>query len=858
MAAIKQGNKPLQAFMMAAVALPGMVALPGTQADGLLETQIQYGHYEESGRAFWAGPTGELEKPDPFRADTMRTNTLIGFGETTTLGIMLSQDIWSGATPYITSPEGFIDTSTGASAFVAADKSGAGARVDRTTLTPLNLQGSPLVPEPALVNLMASASAEIRNEGRFTLTHGWETFALDVSAGVSDEPDYHATTFGTAGRWDFNQKLSTVSAGLSQTRSRVDADLGPVNEYVDYSLYTQGNGGAHIDIGNSVGLVNGAPSETLETARFRGDREDLSTSLGFSQVLGRDTVFSADFNYLHSTGFLENPHKLVLMGFANPATPPVFDYLFTTLFAMPENRPDTHNQSTLNTHLTQYFAAPDAALHLDYSYSRDDWGIKSQAVEVDWVQALDDGWTVTPRFRYYTQNEADFYQPYFIFREAYPQSPGNPGQLDYSQLPVDAWSSDQRLSGFGARSVGLIISRKFENNLKLEIGFEDYRHAGSLKAGGGGEDSFADFDSRSVNIGLSMDFDSASEKKRSHSNSKQDHHAHQHHSGADAPAGVMNAHMMNQPGDVMVDYSYMYSQQQGDMMHGSSKVSDAEILARCGNLGCPVTPEKMTMQMQMLHVMYAPTENINLMLMTQLVSMDMENRVLAGGYYTPVGGHNHDDMDLSGHSSGGFGDTTAAVLVQLMRKPDHEIHLGLGVNIPTGSVDETMHSHGGEYMDYGMQTGSGTWDFLPSLTYTGHAMPWSWGAQLSGIVREDSHNESGYTLGNVGQGTLWTSYQLTEHVSASLRGLHTVQGDIRGELSGKTSQLRPQHNTTDLGDNYGGRYTDIGLGLNVAVPGREMQGDSIGLEWLAPVHENVNGDQLERKGSLTLRWKMMF
>lgn len=858
--------------MLAAIALPGVTPV-AAQADGLQETQIQFGHYEENGRTFWAGPTGELEEPESLRADTIRTNTLIEMGDATTLGIALSQDIWSGATPYITAPEGFIDTSTGASAFVAADKSAAAARVDRVTLTPLNLRGMPLEPEPQLVNLMTSASAETRTEGNFVVSHAWDTFSLDLMAGVSDEPDYHSTTWGTGGDWSFNQKLTTLSGSVSHTSSDIDADLGPVNPYVDYGLYTQGGSGPHIDIEGVPGLTGGVVSNDTKTAFFRGEREDLASNIGLTQVLGKNTTLSANVNYIHSTGFLENPHKMVLMGFANPATPPFFDYLFTTLFAVPEKRPDTHDQSTLNTHLAHYFAVPDAALHLDYSYSRDDWGIKAQAVETRWEQSLGNNWTITPRYRYYTQNAADFYQPYFIFRQAYPRSPVSPDQLDFSKVPVDDWSSDQRLSGFGTRSIGLVITKRFANNLKLEIGYEDYRHAGDLKSGDGGEDSFADFDASSFNIGLSMDFVSAAEESRakanSHSGNGHDgvHSHHAHHRGADAPAGVMNAHMMNQPGDVMVEYNYMYSRQQGDIMHGSRTATDAEIVARCGSPGCPVTPEKMTMQMQMLHLMYAPAENINLMLMTQLVSMDMENRILDGGYYTPVGGHNHGDMDLSGHSSGGFGDTTAAVLLQVFRNPEHEVHLSLGLNIPTGSTDEKMHSHGGEYMDYGMQTGSGTWDILPGITYTGIHNQWSWGGQLSGIVREDSENDEGYTLGNTFQGTVWGSYRLNDVFSASLRGIHTVQGDIDGELQGVTAVIdasgnvsypRPQHNTTDLSDNYGGQYTDVGVGINIAIPGREMQGDSIGIEWLAPVHDDVKGYQLERDGSLTFSWKMMF
>ena len=65
------------------------------------------------------------------------------------------------------------------------------------------------------------------------------------------------------------------------------------------------------------------------------------------------------------------------------------------------------------------------------------------------------------------------------------------------------------------------------------------------------------------------------------------------------------------------------------------------------------------------------------------------------------------------------------------------------------------HQEDRGYTHYGMQLGSGTWDFLPSLTYTGACRRVSFGAQASGTVRLEHENDSGYALGDVFQASAW-------------------------------------------------------------------------------------------------------
>jgi hypothetical protein len=68
------------------------------------------------------------------------------------------------------------------------------------------------------------------------------------------------------------------------------------------------------------------------------------------------------------------------------------------------------------------------------------------------------------------------------------------------------YSSDFRLSGFGAFSASLSISKRFLDRFTARAGFEHYVHRADLKLGGRTESSFADFDFYLLNASFNMHF----------------------------------------------------------------------------------------------------------------------------------------------------------------------------------------------------------------------------------------------------------------------------------------------------------------------------------------------------------------
>ncbi len=334
-----------------------------------------------------------------------------------------------------------------------------------------------------------------------------------------------------------------------------------------------------------------------------------------------------------------------------------------------------------------------------------------------------------------------------------------------------------------------------------------------------------------------------------------------------APAGVMVDHM-HKAGEWMVGYRYGYSRADGDTLNGTKSVDDHDIRHNACLLHgedphdhanhnhCAMKQSKMTMQMHMLDIMYAPTDWLTLMVMPMWMTMDMTmspvEGAMGGGH--GHGGHGGHGGHMGSHSHGvdGFGDTIFGALVNLSKGHGYSLHTGLMFSAPTGSTTETGPS--GNLTHYMMQLGSGTWDFQPSLTYNGRAGRWSWGAQMSGIIRLEDENDEGYRLGDVFQATGWGAYRLTDWLSASVRILHTQQGEIEGHYNKPHGHGSPP----DFPENYGGRFWDIGFGINTVVPSGPLQGHRLGVEWLQPIEDDVNGYQQEREGTLWVNWSKAF
>ena len=908
----------LHALTKAALVLPGLLSPVAYAAEGD-EVDFQYSHYQEGKRDI-SIDSGEgmigIKSFNPIEVDSLHGGARISLTDRIKFAFNYVQDTWGGATPVATTPYLFsgnreLTNSSGVITGATPLLAGNSLVVDANFNPLINpLTGSSIYRKTAdstkLTHIMATASPETRKQGDFKLSYDWDNAGLSVGGGISVEDDYDSRFGNIGGHLDFNQKCTVLNADLSYTNSYTHATAEHYN-FVYYDFVPKNR------------LYN--PDGTEGWNVIQGTKQDWATHLGLTQVLNKDAVVGVDFSYTRSTGYLSNPYKGVSVLFVNP-DPLAVQNLFPDapdgsllgeMRTFVERRPDVRNQYGVGGRYVQYINSLDAALHFNYQFSADDWGIQAHTFDADWVQPLGGGWIVTPRIRYYSQDAATFYTPYLIQNQAlvkkeldpitgipimlgsdgktyhfdlakgnFVDSQGNvsPSSVSMNEktTPFDPkkipayFSSDHRLSGFGTLSGGVTIAKEFAKGLTLETGFEYYTHQGGLKIGGGGEGAYANFDYWLANAALKVNLEALSLGSGSSGNSEYTNHSYHDH-GMHGPAGVMFDHMLP-AGKFMVGYRYMWNSQGGGMLNGDSSVSDSSIIANgCkepGGEGCFLSPRSMSMSMHMLDLMYAPTDWLTLMLMPQFVDMGMDSmwplsRSINGTSVDShsLGGHYTHHIQ-NGHESGGIGDLGMYALFKVFDNGTHHLHATAGLSAPTGDVNiqiRRTHALDGGFMDYGMQLGSGTWDFKPSLTYTGHLDDFSWGAQASGIIRMEDKNDSGYRLGDLFQTTAWGGYNLTNWLTASVRGMYTVQGGIKGQFNGADGQFSSilKFGPQDYPSNYGARYWDVGFGLSAVVPGDSLLGGNrVSVEWLQPVHTDVNGYQLDRDGALSATWSYKF
>ena len=234
---------------------------------------------------------------------------------------------------------------------------------------------------------------DLNVSGRKYLENG----TLGVNIAVSHENDYDSVSGGFDGERHFNDNLTTVAAGLSYSSDEIDP--------------------------SDPELFNRVTDET---------KHSESVFMSVSQILNQTSVIQTGLNITHLSGYLSDPYKLN------------------------DRRPDSRAQTAWTTSWRKYITGADAALHADYRYFHDSFGINSHTIDLNWYQNIGASLQIIPGLRYYTQTEADFFTPTLNFAVT---------------LPLQ--STDYRLSSYGAVSGSLKLQWQVQD-FTLSLAAERY------------------------------------------------------------------------------------------------------------------------------------------------------------------------------------------------------------------------------------------------------------------------------------------------------------------------------------------------------------------------------------------------
>ena len=299
------------------------------------------------------------------------------------------------------------------------------------------------------------------------------------------------------------------------------------------------------------------------------------------------------------------------------------------------------------------------------------------------------------------------------------------------------------------------------------------------------------------------------------------------------PINVLGSHM-HLRGQWMVGYRYMFADMRGNL-DGTRSVSVSDVLQNYS-----VAHTRMTMEMHMLEVMYAPSDKLTLMAMGDYKHNSMDHQMRTGETFTST--------------SEGFGDVSLMALYNVfgnVREPGHRLVLNGGISLPSGSINERFR---GRRLEYTMQLGSGTVDLVPGLTYLGQAADWAWGAQALFTVRL-GENDNSYRMGDSYRLSAWGNYKVTEWFGPSLRldwrdwdNVHGADPEFSPPFTNPAFDAQKQK----------GRQLDLLMGLNFYVPQGFLKGNRLSIEGGAPVYQSLAGPNLKTDWLITVGWSCTF
>ena len=133
--------------------------------------------------------------------------------------------------------------------------------------------------------------------------------------------------------------------------------------------------------------------------------EDVSRQqygIGISQILTRNLIMTFNFEGITDEGFLNNPYRAVRY----------LDEGGSTFSLQSERYPNTRTSGAASIG-ARYYLPYRAALHGEYRYFSDTWGIVASSYELGYTHPWRDSLTFSARYRFYTQDQADFYADLF-------------------------------------------------------------------------------------------------------------------------------------------------------------------------------------------------------------------------------------------------------------------------------------------------------------------------------------------------------------------------------------------------------------------------------------------------------------
>jgi hypothetical protein len=305
---------------------------------------------------------------------------------------------------------------------------------------------------------VSGASPEFHNYIKHNTTTGASKLNPDTRKGI----DVSVSRYFHSG---------SVTAGTSYSEE---------SDYISRSVSLQGSlstpsKNTTFTLGGSVTTDSIDPNNHVDADLDRS-KKIYAWLAGVTQVMSKNDIVQLNVGRSTGTGYYTDPYKTY------------------------DRRPSYRNYTTIMGRWNHYFEATDGSTRATYRYYVDTFGIKAHTLGLEYVQPLPHEFTVAPQVRYYSQTAADFYVPVGPDERLDPSTPTDP------PAGAQVYSEDQRLSAFGAVTLGLKVSKRFAEEWLVDLRFDHYLQRGRWALSGNPDYALADFSANFVQIGISREF----------------------------------------------------------------------------------------------------------------------------------------------------------------------------------------------------------------------------------------------------------------------------------------------------------------------------------------------------------------
>ncbi|WP_430460713.1 DUF3570 domain-containing protein [Thalassolituus sp. LLYu03] len=267
-----------------------------------------------------------------------------------------------------------------------------------------------------------------------------DQYTLNLGGALSAEGDFTSLSVNAALARDFNNKATTVSAGLNLEADSINPHGGVPEPLSAYAAH--------------------------DTQGTSDSKQVTDLMLGVTQVMNRRWLMQFNLGFSQSSGYQNDPYKILTVASDGDLMADPND--FSSYLYLYESRPSDRQKTSLYWQ-NKVAVGSDDVMDLGLRYMTDDWGIESQTADLSYHWQLSPGVYLEPHYRYYQQTAADFWRPFVTSTEY--QSLTHTGltpAFDYA-------SSDPRLAAFSADTVGIKLGFPLQRDEEFSVRAEMYQ-----------------------------------------------------------------------------------------------------------------------------------------------------------------------------------------------------------------------------------------------------------------------------------------------------------------------------------------------------------------------------------------------